>query len=326
MRFRPAPCTSGTAGGRSLPTIVSLLASGTEIVSALGLRNRLVGRSHECDFPEDVATLPVLSAPKVDPAGSGGQIDQRVREIVRDGLSVYTVRVDELERLEPDLIITQDQCDVCAVSLEDVEQALCQLTSTKTKVCSLHPDNLEDVFKDIGNVAEMAGVPERGRRLVGSMKERLVHLEHRTREARRPRVAMIEWMEPVMIGGGWIPELVRIAGGEPVIVEGPETFKTVAWSDVAAARPDVVVIMPCGYDPAKSLAELDGGELSGMVRGLSATRSGQCYLADGNAYFNRSGPRLVDSAEMLAELLHPEIFPDTDSRFGHAFVRWPAES
>ncbi len=308
------------------PTIVSLLASGTEIVSALGLRDRLVGRSHECDFPEDVVTLPVLSAPKVDPAASGRQIDQRVREILRDGLSVYTVRVDELERLEPDLIITQDQCEVCAVSLEDVEQALCQLTLTETKVCSLHPDNLEDVFTDIGNVAEMAGVPERGRRLVGSMRDRLVHLEHRTREARRPRVAMIEWMEPVMIGGGWIPELVRIAGGEPVIVEGPETFKTVAWSDVVAARPDVVVIMPCGYDTAKSLAELEGGELSEMVGELSATRSGRCYLADGNAYFNRSGPRLVDSAEMLAGLLHPEMFPDTEGRFGHAFVRWPAKS
>lgn len=307
------------------PTIVSLLASGTEIVSALGLRSRLVGRSHECDYPADVVTLPVLSAPKLDPAAPSRQIDRKVREIVRDGLSVYSIRVDELERLEPDLIITQDQCDVCAVSLEDVEQALCQLTLTDTKVCSLHPDNLDDVFGDIGNVAEMAGVPERGQQLIASMKDRLTHLEGLTRGARRPRVAMVEWMEPVMIGGGWIPQLVRIAGGEPVIVEGPDTFKTVVWSEVAAAEPDVVVIMPCGYDTAKSLAELEADELSGIVRALTATQNGRCFVADGNAYFNRSGPRLVESAEMLAGLLHPEIFPDTNGRFAHAFVRWPGE-
>lgn len=305
------------------PTIVSLLASATEIVCGLGLRHRLIGRSHECDYPEDVADLPVLSAPKVDINSASGEIDRQVREVVRDGLSVYDIRVDELERLQPDLIVTQDQCEVCAVSLTDVEGALCQVTLKDTKICTLHPNNIDDVTADFQQVADASGVPERGRELVNAFTRRLADIEQRSAGlSSRPRVAMIEWMDPVMVAGGWIPELVRVAGGEPVIVESPEAFKTVEWSEIAAADPDVVVILPCGYDLSKTLGELEDDVLAVALESVPAVRRGKCYVADGNAYFNRPGPRLADSAEMLAALLHPDLFPDALARYRDCFTVW----
>ena len=304
------------------PTIVSLLASATEIVCGLGLRHRLIGRSHECDYPEDVADLPVLSATKVDISSASGEIDRQVREVVRDGLSVYDIRIDELQRLRPDLIVTQDQCEVCAVSLTDVEGALCQVTLKDTKICTLHPNNIADVTADFRRVADASGVPERGRDLVNAFTRRLADVEQRSAGlSSRPRVAMIEWMDPVMVAGGWIPKLVRVAGGEPVIVESPEAFKTVEWSEIAAADPDVVVILPCGYDLSKTLGELEDDVLAVALESVPAVRRGQCYVADGNAYFNRPGPRLADSAELLAALLHPDLFPDAARRYDGAFER-----
>ncbi len=310
----------------SQPTIVSLLASATEIVSALDLRHRLVGRSHECDYPNDVATLPVLSAPKVDPSTSSREIDQQVRDVLRDGLSVYDIRVAELERLKPDLIVTQDQCEVCAVSLTDVEGALCQVTLKDTKICTLHPNNISDVIADFQKVADASGVPERGRELVDTFAKRLADIEQRAAGAEsRPRVAMIEWVDPVMVAGGWIPELVRVAGGEPVIVESPEAFKTVEWSEIAAVDPDVVVILPCGYDLTKTLGELDDDGLAGALESVPAVNRGRCYVADGNAYFNRPGPRLADSAEILGAILHPDLFPDALARYRDCFTTWPRD-
>ena len=309
----------------SPPTIVSLLASATEIISALDLRHRLIGRSHECDYPSDVAALPVLSAPKVDPSTSSKEIDRQVRDVIRDGLSVYDIRIAELERLKPDLIVTQDQCEVCAVSLTDVEGALCQVTLKDTKICTLHPNNIDDVTADFQKVADASGVPERGRELIDAFAQRLADIEQRTAGlASRPRVAMIEWVDPVMVAGGWIPELVRVAGGEPVIVESPAAFKTVEWSEIAAADPDVVVILPCGYELSKTLGELDDEVLAAALGSVPAVRRGKCFVADGNAYFNRPGPRLADSAEMLGALLHPDLFPDALARYGDCFATWPS--
>ncbi len=310
----------------SEPTIVSLLASATEIISALDLRYRLIGRSHECDYPSDVAALPVLSAPKVDPSASSKEIDRQVRDVVRDGLSVYDIRIAELERLKPDLIVTQDQCEVCAVSLTDVEGALCQVTLKDTKICTLHPNNIDDVTADFQRVADASGVPERGRALVDAFTRRLADIEQRTAAlSSRPRVAMIEWMDPVMVAGGWIPELVRVAGGEPVIVESPEAFKTVEWAEIAAADPDVVVILPCGYDLSQTLGELDDDVLAVALESVPAVRRGKCYAADGNAYFNRPGPRLADSAEMLGAVLHPDLFSDAVAGYRDCFAKWPQD-
>lgn len=300
-------------------SIVSLIASATEILCALGLRDRLTGVSHECDYPEDVRGLPVLSAPKVDPALPGRDIDRRVREIVAEGLSVYRVRTEELARLQPDLIVTQDQCEVCAVSLKDVEEAVSALTLRTTRICSLRPNNLEDIAEDFRRVATAAGVTGRGETLVVSFRDRLAKLRRTTSQAAgRPSVACIEWLDPVMVAGGWMPELVRIAGGEPVIVTQAERFRQVDWGTLREADPDVIVVMPCGFPINRTLEELRDTRVADTLRGMRATRSGRCFLVDGNAYFNRPGPRIADSAEILAGLLRPEDFHET-----WATRRWP---
>jgi len=293
-------------------SIVSLIASATEILCALGLRDRLVGVSHECDFPEDIRGLPVLSVPKVDPALPGGEIDRRVREIVAEGLSVYRIRTEELARLRPDLIVTQNQCEVCAVSLKDVEEAVGALTLKATRVCSLSPNKLEDIVEDFRRVAAAAGVAGRGEELVASFGDRLAKLREKTSQAAgRPAVACLEWLDPLMVAGGWMPELVRIAGGEPVLVSESEPFRKVDWETLAEADPDVIVVMPCGFPIDRTLEELRDRRTGDMLRSIRATREGRCFLADGNAYFNRPGPRIAESAEILAGLLHPDIFGGT---------------
>ncbi len=300
-------------------SIVSLIASATEIVCALGLRDRLVGVSHECDFPEDVKGLPVLSAPKMDPELPGGEIDRQVREIVAGGLSVYDIRTEELARLRPDLVVTQDQCEVCAVSLKDVEGAVAALTLRATRICSLRPNSLEDIVEDFRRVAAAAGVPERGEKLVRSFDDRLARLgEKSARAVRRPTVACLEWLDPLMVAGGWMPELVRIAGGEPVVVTEAERFRKVDWETLAGADPDVIVVMPCGFAIDRTLEELKDRRTGEMLRGMRATRAGRCFVADGSAYFNRPGPRIADSAEILAGLIHPGIFGEQN-----AAQRWP---
>jgi iron complex transport system substrate-binding protein len=307
-----------------LKTIVSLIASATEIACELGLRDQLVGRSHECDYPPDVAALPILSAPKVDPTASSGLIDRAVRSIVQDGLSVYSVRVDELERLKPDLILTQDHCEVCAVSLADVEDALCRLTLEDTAVCSLHPNNLEDVKRDFRRVADAAEVPHRGAELVDRFTTALARIAERAaRASTSPTVALVEWIDPPMVAGGWMPELARIAGGTPLIVDSPTAFKTVTWDEIATADPDVMIIVPCGFGVQQTLDELADNSVAAVIQRIPATGRGQCYVADGNAFFNRPGPRLVNSAEILGAILHPTVFAAEAARHRGSFLRWP---
>jgi iron complex transport system substrate-binding protein len=288
--------------------IVSLIASATEILCALGLRDRLVGVSHECDYPADVRGLPVLSEPKIDPGRPGGEIDGSVRALVREGLSVYRVKTDLLEQLRPDLVVTQDQCEVCAVSLRDVEAACAALARTDVRVCSLRPNVLDDVRADFRRVGEAAGVPERAADLVASFDARLAALAARTRGLARPRVALVEWLDPPMVAGGWMPELARLAGAEPVIVTAAERFRTVTWDEIGAADPDAVVLLPCGWAPDRTRAELADPSTAAAVRALRATRAGRTWVADGNAFFNRPGPRLADSAAILAAILHAGAF------------------
>ncbi len=321
--------TTGARAGRAAsatmapPTrIVTLIASATEIVCALGLREHLIGISHECDFPPDVRGLPVLSAPKLDPSRPGREVDAEVRRIVREGLSVYRVNVDALERLAPDLIVTQDHCEVCAVSLKDVEDALCSLTLPETRVCSLHPSTLDDVRRDFQRVANAAGVPERGAELRARFDAQLDHLAARTRVLGAPRVVCLEWLSPPMVAGGWMPDLVRIARGEPCLVTDASSFRTVTWDDIAAANPDVVAIFPCGYGIEKTLEELADPALASHLRSLGAVRDGRCFVLDGNAYFNRPGPRIADSAELLAAALHPRECADLAQRYADAMTIW----
>lgn len=287
--------------------VVSLIASATEIVCALGCRDRLVGRSHECDFPADVAALPQLTAPKFKVEGSSAEIDARVQAIVREGLSVYRVDGDALKALRPDVIVTQDHCEVCAVSLSDVEAATCTWTGQAVTIVSLKPDSIADTYADIRRVAEALGVPAAGEDLVSHMQRRIAAVRAGTTNRPAPRVAFIEWVEPLMAGGNWMPQLIEAAGGHNLFGAAGKHSDWMQWDELASADPDVIVVAPCGYGLERCLEELPLLEAKPGWARLKAVRAGRVYFADGNAYFNRPGPRLADSAEMLAEIIHPEL-------------------
>ncbi len=293
--------------------IVSLIASASEILCALGLEERLVGISHECDHPVSITGLPRLSEPKLDPRAPSADIDQRVRDLVSEGLSIYRIDVDRLQALKPDLIVTQDQCAVCAVSLRDVEDACRLLTGLDCRVVSCEPHCLADIDADVRKIAEAAGVREAGEALIREMRATLDGVRQRTRGLERPRVACVEWMDPPMIGGGWVPELVEAAGGRPLIVDEPVRFRQVTWDEIEAADPEVVVVMPCGFPIDQTRGELNaGGEVPERLAALEATANGRTVLVDGNAWFNRPGPRLVQSAEILEAVFHPGTRPGED--------------
>lgn len=284
--------------------IVSLIASATEIVAALAAEGDLVGRSHECDFPESVLALPHLTAPKFHGAKTSLAIDRAVKSLVEQGLAVYEVDAARLELLAPDVILTQDQCEVCAVSLADVEAAVCQWTGRQAAVVSLRPHTLADVLGDIERVGGAIGRRAEALGLVASMRARLDVIRGAVSQRPRPTVAFIEWIEPLMSCGHWVPELTGIAGGVSVFGEPGAPSPWISHDELAAADPDVIVIAPCGYDIQASLAEY--GTLSRRAdwRALRAVRDQRVYIADGNAFFNRPGPRLVETAEILAGILH----------------------
>ena len=287
--------------------IVSLIASATEIVCALGRRDWLVGRSHECDFPPDVAALPQLTEAKFKVEGTSAEIDARVRAIVRDGLSVYRVDGDALKALEPDVIVTQDHCEVCAVSLADVEAATCTWTGRPVRIVSLKPDSTADAYADIRRVAVALDAADAGEALIRNMQARIAAVRTRVSGRPRPRVAFIEWVEPLMAGGNWMPELIEAAGGHNLFGLAGKHSDWMQWEELIAADPEVIVVAPCGYGLERCLEELPLLEAKPGWASITAVREGRVYFADGNAYFNRPGPRLADSAEMLAEMIHPEV-------------------
>lgn len=297
--------------------IVSLIASSTEIVCALGLRDGLVGRSHECDFPADVTELPVCTEPKFAD-GTSYQIDERVKAILQEGLSVYRVDAGRLAALDPDVIITQTQCDVCAVSLADVEDAVCRMVDSSPRIVALEPNSLDDVFADIGKVAEALGAGERGGRLIAGLRERMDEIRRRAREIdERPSVACIEWIEPLMAAGNWMPELVEIAGGRSVVGRAGEHAPWMSFDRLVDLDPDVIVVLPCGLDIERTRRELPALTQRPAWSTLRAVAGGRTFIADGNQYFNRPGPRVVEALEIMAEMLHPEIFD-----FGHRQRGW----
>ncbi len=300
------------------PRIISLIASATEIVCALGFEQQMVGRSHECDFPASVKSLPVCTSPKFEVEGLSYEIDQRVKAILQEALSVYRVDADLLERLQPTHIVTQSQCEVCAVSLKDVEQAVCQFTSSQPVIVSLEPNALADVWMDIRRVAETLGAPERGDQVVEDLQRRMNEIAEKARTASsRPTVACVEWIDPLMAAGNWMPELVEMAGGVNLFGEAGKHSPWMTWEELVAADPDVIFISPCGFDIARTLQETDLLASKPGWGDLKAVKSGRVFVADGNQYFNRPGPRLVESLEILAERLHPELF-----RFGHESEGW----
>jgi iron complex transport system substrate-binding protein len=292
--------------------IVSLIASASEIVDSLGLSRYQVGRSHECDFPPEILTLPVCTEPAFPTEGSSAEIDQRVKQRLADALSVYEVSRELLDALQPTHVITQTQCRVCAVSLEDVERALIGWVTSRPKLVALEPNALADVWSDIRRVATACGVANRGDEVVADLQARMQRISERARAAKScPKVACIEWHEPLMAAGNWVPELIEMAGGVNLFGQAGAHSPWMTWKQLMDADPDVIITMPCGFDLNRTSAEMYWLTERPEWRKLRAVEIGQVYLADGNQYFNRPGPRLVDSLQILAEILHPEAFEPT---------------
>ncbi len=289
--------------------IVSLLPSATEIAVALGLEANLVGRSHECDFPPSVAALPVCTSTKLEKGLSSRVIEDRVKAIVESGLSVYDVDATLLRALRPDVILTQAQCAVCAVTPADLEEALAAWVGTPPVLVSLAPDDLSDVFGDLARVAEAAGVPERAEPAIARMQQRLAALPAPL--AARPTMLAVEWIEPLMVAGNWVPELVSAAGADPLLAAPGVHSHWIDFAAVAAADPDIIAFMPCGYQLAQTLPEARTLLASPPWRDLRAVREGRVFAVDGHHLYNRPGPRLVESAEVLACLIHtPDAVPE----------------
>jgi iron complex transport system substrate-binding protein len=289
--------------------IVSLIASATEIVHVLGLTDQQVGRSHECDFPDQVRKLPVCTRPSFPTEGSSAEIDRLVKDRLVNALSVYEVFEEVIDQLQPTHIVTQTQCRVCAVSLEDVERALTGWMSSRPKLVALEPNALADIWRDIRSVADACEVSERGDQAVQTLQSRMNEISGKAGQAaRRPRVACIEWHEPLMAAGNWVPELIEMAAAENLFGESGRHSPWMTWEKLQAADPDVIISMPCGFDLARTRQEMYWLTERPEWHKLRAVQSGQVYLADGNQHLNRPGPRVVESLQILAEILHPEVF------------------
>ena len=298
--------------------IVTLLPSATEIVCALGFENQLVGRSHECDFPRSVIRLPALTEAKFNPEGTSNEIDQRVKKIVGDALSVYRVDAAKLRELGPDVIVTQSQCEVCAVSERDVEAAVAEWLGAQPKIVSLAPYGLHDIFTDMQRVADALDAHARGNELVEQLRARLGKIADKARGAsKRPSIATIEWIDPLMAAGNWMPTLVEMAGGVNLFGKAGEHSPWMKFDDLAAKDPDLILISPCGFSMDRAAQDLPALTDRAEWRGLKAVRTGRVFMADGNQYFNRPGPRIAESLEILAEIAQPELF-----HFGHEGAGW----
>jgi iron complex transport system substrate-binding protein len=289
--------------------IVSLIASATEMVHALGLGEFQVGRSHECDYPEQVRALPVCTAPRFDISGNSQQIDARVKQTLAGAVSVYQVFEDVLEQLRPTHIVTQTQCKVCAVSLDDVERALSARFSARPQVVALEPTSLDEIRADILRLARACGIEERGRDLVHSIDFRMSGIGAEGRAiGRRPRVAAIEWQEPLMAAGNWVPEMLDLLGAQNLFGRAGEHSPWMTWEDLIASDPDTIICLPCGYDLDRTRAEMHWLSDRPDWDKLRAVSESQVYIADGNQYLNRPGPRIVESLQILAEILYPKAF------------------
>lgn len=326
--------------------IVSLIPSATEIVAALGYADCLVGRSHECDYPPTVSSLPICTEPKFDPVGTSGEIHQRVTDLLTSALSVYRVKTEVLAALRPTHIITQAQCEVCAVSLGDVEKAVSELVNTELvntgpadqqppiQIVSLEPNCLADVWTDIARVATALETPATANtgienkatasantentaianQVVIQLKKRLDEIkvgkvaketlhEEASPNLVPPTVACIEWSDPLMAAGNWVPELVSIAGGSDCFGQPGQHSDWMSWDALLEADPDIIIVLPCGYDLSKARQATEEMAKHPDWPHLKAVKHQNVYITDGNQYFNRPGPRLVESGEILAEII-----------------------
>lgn len=300
--------------------IVSLIPSGTEILAALGLANAIVGRSHECDYPPEIQNRPICTTARLNSKAPSREIDNEVKDIVQSALSIYEIKTDILERLQPTHIITQDQCDVCAVSFQEVEKAVSSLIHISPQIISLQPKILEDVWADIERVGQAFGVDSVN--VLENLEARVKICQQKVQGLslnELPSVACIEWTDPLMVAANWIPQLVNLAGGQSLFCSTGQSSPHLQWETLLVSNPDVIIFMPCGFDLQRTRQEAQLLTQSHEWEKLHAVKAGRVYVTDGNAYFNRPGPRLADSLEILAEILHSEIF-----QYGYKGTAWEA--
>ncbi len=289
--------------------IVSLLPSATEIICILGLEDALVGVTHECDFPGSVLGLPKVTRTLIPTDAPSAEIDRLVRERLSTDRALYTLDLPTLEALEPDLIVTQALCDVCAVAEDEVREAVCRLPGD-TQVINLEPQTLSQVFDAIRQVAQAAGVDRVADEVVGRLTARVETVASRSAAIQdRPRLAFLEWLSPPFSAGHWNPELIRLAGGVDGLGQEGRPSRTLSWEEVKAYQPEAVFIACCGFSVERTMDDVRVLDAVPGWQNLPAVRSGRVYVADGSQYFNRPGPRLVDSLEILAHALHPETHP-----------------
>ena len=288
--------------------IVSLLPSATEIVCALDLGEQLVGVTHECDHPTFVRALPKVTTTLIPTDATSGEIDALVRERLKTQSALYSLDLPALERLSPDLIVTQALCAVCAVAEAEVEAAACRLPG-RPRVVNLEPTSLAGVLDAIMFVGRAANVESRAEAVVRALRARVDAVAERSARVQRPRVLLLEWLDPPFSCGHWSPELVALAGGDEVIGKPGARSRTLTWAEVAASQPEVVVIACCGFTVERTLEDLPLLHAIPEWLALPAVRTGRVYVVDGSAYFSRPGPRLVESLELLAHALHPDVHP-----------------
>jgi iron complex transport system substrate-binding protein len=305
--------------------IATLLPSATEIVCALGLAGDIVGVTHECDFPPDVRGRPLIVRGKIDAARlSSIEINAQVEASLARGEGLYDIDLQALHALRPDLLITQDLCEVCALPGTDVEAVIDTLPSPP-KVLRLHPHTLSDILEDIGAVGAATGRQAEASRVVAHLRKRIARVAGALRGRPRPRVACLEWLAPPFCGGHWMPEVVRLAGGRELIGRAGRPSFRIEWAQIGAARPDIVALVLCGFDVARTQREAVGLASHAEWLAFPAVRAGRVYATDASSYFSRSGPRIVDGIEIMAAILHPDAVswstpPGSWARLGSAGV------
>ena len=297
--------------------VLSLLSSTTEVVYALGCEDQLVGRSHECDYPPEVMTLPICTKPKFNVDGSSIEVDGQVKSILQNALSVYYINEDLLKELKPDIILTQSQCEVCAVSEKDLKGVVKNITGINPDIISVEPNLVKDIFKDIKIIAEALNVVDKGADLIEFMKNRIRTLKKSYDDKSELTVAAIEWIDPLMAAGNWVPELIEIAGGINLFGEAGKHSPWMEYKDLIEKDPQTIIIMPCGYNIQKSIFEIDSLIKQKGWQKINAVHNNKVYITDGNQYFNRPGPRIIESLEILIEIFH-----DDKTNFKHLDSGW----
>jgi iron complex transport system substrate-binding protein len=289
--------------------ICSLLPSATEILYALGLGDSVVGVTHECDFPAGAATKPALIRPRVDPHAAAGEIDRQVSELVARGESIYAVEAGLLRTLEPDLIVTQDLCHVCAASPDDLATALTRLPK-KPRVLTLTPHSLSDVWNDIRKVGDATQRRREAQGIAITLEQKVAAIEAKVAQAKAPpRVLCLEWLDPFYVGGHWVPDMVAKAGGLDVLGRAGEPSFRVTEDQVAASGAETIVVMPCGFNVKRIASEYGSASFPDGYLSLPAVQEQRVFAVDANSYFSRPGPRLAEGVAVLAHLFHPDLFP-----------------